>query len=126
MELKPLIEVRNVSFGYSKKLILKDVGFTIGKGEIVTFLGPNGCGKSTLIKIMLGILHPSQGEVCIEGEQFTHLGAKRLAREIAYVPQIHKSSFPYTVIDVALMGRIPHKTFFYRYRRPISRSPMMH
>jgi iron complex transport system ATP-binding protein len=117
MELKPLIEVRNVSFGYSKKLILMDVSFAIGKGETVTFLGPNGCGKSTLIKIMLGILRPSKGKVRIKGEEIARLGAKHLAREIAYVPQIHKSFFPYTVIDVALVGRIPHKTFFYRYSK---------
>ncbi len=66
---------------------------------------------------MLGILRPSKGEVRIEGQEIARLGAKRLAREIAYVPQIHRSSFPYTVIDVTLMGRIPHKAFFYRYSK---------
>lgn len=117
MELKPHIEVQNVSFGYSKELVLHGISLAVEKGETVALLGPNGCGKSTLIKIILGILRPSKGQVCFGGVRISRLGAKYLAREMAYIPQIHKSSFPYKVIDVVLMGRIPHKTFFYRYSK---------
>jgi len=115
MELKPLIKVEEVTFGYTEKRVLNDISFTIAEGEIVTLLGPNGCGKSTLIKIMLGLFRPDKGNIFFNGENIHRVGSKSLAREIAYVPQIHKSSFPYTVMDIVLMGRIPHKTFFFRY-----------
>jgi len=118
MELtEPLIGLEIVSFGYTRTPVLKEISLSIGRGEIVTLLGPNGCGKSTLIKVMLGMLKPSQGRVTYEGCAGSHLGARRLAREIAYVPQLHRSAFPYSVIDVALMGRIPHKTFFFKYSK---------
>jgi iron complex transport system ATP-binding protein len=117
MELKPLIKVEGVSFGYTQKTVLNDITFGISEGEIVTLLGPNGCGKSTLIKIILGLLRPVKGRIFFNGKDIARLSSKFLAKEIAYVPQIHKSSFPYTVMDVVLMGRIPHKTFFFKYSK---------
>lgn len=117
MELKPLISVEGLSFGYTRQEVLKGIDLDIQEGEIVTLLGRNGCGKSTLIKLMLGLLLPEKGRVLYKGTDITRLGAKYRAREIAYVPQIHKSSFPYRVLDVALMGRIPHKSFFFRYSK---------
>ncbi len=117
MELKPLIKVAGISFGYTRKAVLKEINFSISHGEIVTFLGPNGSGKSTLMKILLGIHRPHCGEVFFNDQNIACLSPKFLAREIAYVPQIHKSSFPYKVIDMVLMGRIPHKPFFFRYSR---------
>lgn len=115
--MERLIDLENVSFAYGNRPVLKDVSLSTRQGEIVTLLGPNGCGKSTLIKVMLGLLSPSRGRVSYDGCEVARLGAKRLAREIAYVPQIHKSAFAYAVIDVALMGRIPHKTFFFKYSK---------
>jgi len=115
MGVTPLIKVKHVSFGYSKKPVLEHLDLAVQKGEIVTLLGPNGSGKSTLIKILVGVLSPSEGHVFYDGEDISRLGMRRLAREIAYVPQIHKSAFPYSVLDIALMGRIPHKTFFFKY-----------
>ncbi len=113
--MTPLIDVRHVSFGYSGKPVLEGLDLAVQKGEIVTLLGPNGSGKSTLIKIMVGVLTPSEGHILYNGEDIGRFGMRRLAREIAYVPQIHKSAFPYSVMDIALMGRIPHKTFFFKY-----------
>ncbi|MBU1054639.1 MAG: ABC transporter ATP-binding protein [Proteobacteria bacterium] len=115
MELNSHIAVKGVFFGYNGKPVLEDINFHIRAGEIVTLLGPNGCGKSTLIKIILGLLHPARGSVFINGTDITRLSSKTIARKIAYVPQTHRSSFPYSVTDIVLMGRIPHKTFFYRY-----------
>ncbi len=117
MELKPLIKVEDISFGYTRKTVLNDVNLSIKAGEVVTLLGPNGCGKSTLIKIILGLLRPARGGIFFNGKNILQVGSKSLAREIAYVPQIHKSSFPYKVMDMVLMGRIPHKTFFFRYSK---------
>ena len=115
--MEPLLRLENISFGYGRDPVLRGISLGIVRGEIVTLLGPNGCGKSTLIKVMLGILSPSEGRAFYRGADVAHLGAKYLAREIAYVPQIHRSIFPYAVIDVALMGRIPHKTFFFKYSK---------
>jgi iron complex transport system ATP-binding protein len=115
MGLKPLIEITGISFGYTKKTVLSDINLSITKGEVVALLGPNGCGKSTLIKIILGLLRPASGGIFLNGDNIRNLDSRYLARKIAYVPQTHKSSFPYTVLDVVLMGRIPHKTFFFRY-----------
>lgn len=117
MGLNPVIKLEGISFGYTQKTVLADIDLTIAAGEIVTLLGPNGCGKSTLIKIMLGVLRPARGNIFYNGEDIRRLGAKYLAKQIAYVPQTHKSSFPYTVRDIVLMGRIPHKTFFFRYSK---------
>jgi iron complex transport system ATP-binding protein len=117
MGIEPLIKMEGISFRYTKKTVLADVSLSIAQGEVVTLLGPNGCGKSTLIKIMIGLLRPATGCILFNGKNIRRLGAKFLAREIAYVPQIHKSSFPYTVMDIVLMGRIPHKTFFFRYSK---------
>jgi len=117
MGLTPLIRVDGISFGYTEKAVLVDISLSVGEGEVVTLLGPNGCGKSTLIKIMLGLLRPTRGDIFYSGKNIRDFSSKCLAREIAYVPQIHKSTFPYTVKDVVLLGRIPHKTFFFRYSK---------
>jgi iron complex transport system ATP-binding protein len=115
MELTPGIKVENLFFGYTDKPVLNGVSLHVRPGEIVTLLGPNGSGKSTLLKSMLGLLRAKRGRVLLNGMDISRIGQKALAREIAYVPQIHRNSFPYRVVDVVLMGRIPHKAFFFKY-----------
>jgi len=117
MGIEPLFKLEGVSFGYTQKTVLNNVSLAISEGEIVTLLGPNGCGKSTLIKTMLGLLRPDKGNIFFKGDNILHAGSKYIATQIAYVPQLHKSSFPYTVMDVVLMGRIPHKPFFFKYSK---------
>ncbi|MEZ4598729.1 MAG: ABC transporter ATP-binding protein [Syntrophotaleaceae bacterium] len=107
-----LIEGRNLSFEYGSKQVLEDVSFRIPKGSLVALLGPNGCGKTTLLKIMLGLLPPGSGEMRLENRHISSYDRKELARRVAYVPQIHKASFAYRVLDVVLMGRLPHKGFW--------------
>lgn len=109
------IEVKNIAFGYSRKRVLEDVSFWVGKGDIVSILGPNGSGKTTLLKILLGILKPINGDVLLNGVSVTILRPKDLARTVAYVPQAHRAAFAYRVLDMVLLGRSAHKTFFYRY-----------
>lgn len=112
-----ILEVRNVSFGYGQRPVLKDVSFAIDKGNLVALLGPNGCGKTTLLKTMLGLLPLDSGEVLFESQPVTGLDRRSLARRIAYVPQIHRASFAFRVMDVVLMGRIPHQGFWTAYNR---------
>lgn len=112
-----LICMDHVNYGYGEKLVLNDINLSIGKGEVVSLLGPNGSGKTTLLKVLLGLCRPQKGEVRLEGHPVRQINPKALARRIAYVPQTHKISFAYRVMDVVLMGRMPHKPFFFRYSK---------
>jgi len=112
-----LIEARGVTFSYDTKPVLRDINMTVHRGEVISLLGPNGSGKSTLLKVMLGLLRPSQGSVHLKGKEISRIDAKAVARQIAYVPQTHKGTFSYKVIDVVLMGRLPHKPFFFSYNQ---------
>ena len=107
----------HVTYGYGDTPVLNDISLSLGKGEVVSLLGPNGSGKTTLLKVLLGLCRPQNGEVRLEGCPVRNINAKALARRIAYVPQTHKISFAYRVIDVVLMGRMPHKPFFFRYSK---------
>ncbi len=110
--MNPLIEVAQVGFGYGRKRVLNQVNLSVYPGEVVSLLGPNGSGKTTLLKIMLGFLQPASGSVSFEGRALPTVPAKLLARRIAYVPQVHREAFSYTVEDVVLMGRMPYHGFF--------------
>ncbi|MDD2391030.1 MAG: ABC transporter ATP-binding protein [Desulfobacterales bacterium] len=110
-----LISVDHVTYGYSRKPVLKDISLTFKRGEIVSLLGPNGSGKTTFLKILLGLYRPQEGRVLFEGRSVSEIPPKQIARRIAYVPQSHRLAFGYRVMDVVLMGRIPHKPFFFQY-----------
>ncbi|QGY40511.1 ATP-binding cassette domain-containing protein [Pseudodesulfovibrio cashew] len=113
----PLIRAENIRFAYGEAPVLNSVSFTIGKGELVSILGPNGCGKTTLLKILLGLNAPGSGQVFLDGVPLSRMNRKRLARMVAYVPQVHTPSFPYPVKEVVKMGRMPHKPFFALFSR---------
>jgi len=116
MELRmTLIAVDHVTYGYSHKPVLRNISVSFAPGEIVSLLGPNGSGKTTLLKLLLGLYRPQSGQVLLEGREVFSIPPKQLARRIAYVPQMHRLSFGYRVLDVVLMGRMPHKPFFFRY-----------
>lgn len=112
-----LIQLERVTYGYSREPVLKEISLAFAPGEIVSLLGPNGSGKTTLLKLLLGLARPRDGRVRLEGRTVSAIPAKQLARRIAYVPQVHRLSFGYRVMDVVLMGRMPHKPFFFRYGR---------
>lgn len=112
-----LLQAENVTFGYGQHPVLRDVSLSVRRGEIVSLLGPNGSGKTTLLKVMLGLYRTDQGRVLYQGREISTIRQKELARSIAYVPQFHRASFSYRVLDVVLMGRMPHKPFFVRYNQ---------
>ena len=103
------LEIRNLSFGYSSnKLIFEGVSLKVEKGEVVCLLGPNGAGKTTLFKTILGLYKARQGQVLVNGKDVSNCSRRELAKEMGYVPQNHMPPFPYSVIDVVLMGRTAH------------------
>lgn len=98
------LSVENLSFSYGKTPVLRDVTFTAEKGELLSVLGPNGVGKTTLFRCVLGTLTPSSGRVTVDGCDLMTLPPRERARRIAYIPQIHPATFGYTVLDTVLMG----------------------
>ena len=99
----PIVEIRDVAFAYSGESVLQDVNLDIRQGDFMAVIGPNGGGKTTLLKLMLGILKPDRGTVRIFGTQ-----PREAASRIGYVPQdIHVNrGFPISVQDVVRMGRV--------------------
>lgn len=101
------LEAIDLCCGYAKAPVLRDVQFTLRRGELVCLLGPNGIGKTTLFRTLLGLLRPLSGSVLLDGHDLSRLHPVIRARNIAYVPQIGSLTFPYTAAEVALMGRAP-------------------
>ena len=97
----PAIEVRNVSFSYGDASVLSDVSFSVAAGEFLAIIGPNGGGKSTLMKLIVGLLKPSRGEVRLFGEK---VPSKKVS--VGYVPQNtnHNVEFPITVEECVSTG----------------------
>ncbi len=109
MKNKNIIEIENLSFSYDGPPVLEDVSLNIGEKEFICIVGPNGGGKTTLLKLLLGILKPVSGRVKVFGKP-----PREVSHKIGYVPQ-HASIdpyFPVTVIDVVLMGVLNKKNTF--------------
>ena len=106
------ISFSNVNFGYDSSPVLEDVNFVINGGDFVSILGPNGGGKTTLAKLMLGLYIPNSGKILIHGKS-----PVQMRDRIGYVPQysLFDPNFPVSVRDVVLMGRI--KNFIVRYSK---------
>jgi iron complex transport system ATP-binding protein len=103
-----MLKVCGVHAGYGGEDILNNVSFSMEKGEFVCILGSNGCGKTTLLKTILGLIPARCGKVLFLGEDIHKMREKDLAKKIAYIPQAHNPPFPFTVEDVVLMGRTPY------------------
>ena len=98
-----MIEIKNLSINFGKNEILKDINLEFKQGETVSILGANGCGKSSLLKCLLGIIK-FRGEIFIDGIDTAKISTKNLAKLISYVPQNNKTSFDFIVLDIVLMG----------------------
>ncbi|MFZ5968338.1 MAG: ABC transporter ATP-binding protein [Bacillota bacterium] len=106
------IQVKNASFSYGEKAVFSDLSFYVKNGEVFCIVGPNGCGKTTLLDCILGILKLKRGDILIDQTSIKNMKPKHLAEKVAYVPQIHQRTFPYTVKDIVLMGRAYRTAFF--------------
>jgi iron complex transport system ATP-binding protein len=107
-----VISVSGLRFSYGLGFELRDISLTVGRGNVTTLLGPNGCGKTTLLKCMNALLTPEEGMVKINGKDVFRMGRGELARLAGFVPQSHTPSFPYSVGDVVLMGRVSCMSIF--------------
>jgi len=102
-----MLEIRDLWFSYSKGYVLKGINVKLRKG-VGCLLGPNGVGKTTLLKCVCGALRPAKGEVLLDGRDVLKLSYVDRAKLVSYVPQELSLRFPYTVLSVVLMGRTPH------------------
>jgi iron complex transport system ATP-binding protein len=96
-----------LSARYGSREVLTDITATILGGSLCTLLGPNGAGKSTLLKTLAGIVHPTAGNISLNGEALMRLSLIERARRIAYVPQLHSSALPMTVLESMHAARYP-------------------
>ena len=103
------LKVEELSFSYdNKSKVFEHVNFSVNKGEILSILGPNGSGKSTLLRCSNSLLKVNSGNVTLNGKNMQSISRKEVSKEIGFLPQIHVSTFPFSVLDVAVMGRSPH------------------
>lgn len=107
-----MLKVENLSFSYDNLDILKEISFTLEIGDFVGILGPNGCGKTTLLKNINRWLQPNQGNVYIDGFNILNLKVKDLAKRVASVPQDTSLDIGFTAEQIVAMGRNPHLKSF--------------
>jgi len=104
-----MLEVRDLHAGYDPaNEIVHGISFSLDDGEFCCIIGANGCGKTTTLRTVLGLLPRLSGEVLVNGRETARMNERELALHFAYIPQIHQLPFPYRVKDMVLMGRTPH------------------
>lgn len=104
----PLLKATNLEFAYGDRPVLRDVSLTLAPGEVVALLGPNGTGKSTLIRVLLGHLRASRGDVLWENRDIRAWPRRAFARRVAYLPQSPTADPDQRVADVLRTGRAPY------------------
>lgn len=102
----------NLSIGYPGRLVGEGLSIRVNEGEVLALLGPNGGGKTTLLKTLLGLLPPRAGDVALAGKNLSAFSHRERARLIGYVPQVHTGTFAFTVETVVMMGRTAHGSLF--------------
>lgn len=103
-----MISITDLTFSYDSVPVLRGITLTVEAGDWLGILGPNGVGKTTLLKCVSGILKPAKGSIEVEGRDITTLKRGETARLIAVVPQGESILFPFTAFEIVLMGRAPH------------------
>jgi iron complex transport system ATP-binding protein len=108
--MSPMLRATDVSFAYrdGSPRVIDGVTMAIERGDLVGLLGPNGSGKTTMLKLIGGMLRPKQGSVEFEGRRLPDWPRRDVARRIAYVPQETRAPFDFSVLEIVLMGRFPH------------------
>jgi zinc transport system ATP-binding protein len=114
--MTPLIDFENVSFSYDETVVLSDISFSIFSGEFIGIIGPNGGGKTTLLKLILGFIQPSKGKIHVLNHSPR---SKTTRRHLAYVPQSmrYDREFPISVEEVVLSGLLSKLPWYGKFRQ---------
>lgn len=107
-----MLAAEDLAFGHGRRIAGRDVGFALRPGRVLCLLGPNGGGKTTLLRTALGLLPPLGGRVTIDGASIAGWPRRRVAAALSYVPQGQGAFFPFTVRQIVLMGRAAHIGLF--------------
>jgi len=108
----PIIEARSLVFSYGTTPVVNDVSLSLPRGAVGALIGANGSGKSSLIRLLAGLLSPASGQVWVAGVPLTSMPLRERAKRIAYVPQATATVFPFTALEVVLTGRSPYSGRF--------------
>lgn len=102
------LEVQNLTMTLAGRRVLQDVSLRFDAGSVTAVIGPNGCGKSTLLRTLVRILEPTQGSICLDGEDTKRLAARALAQKIAFLPQTPQTPDGLRVAPLVERGRTPY------------------
>ncbi|MDB5652009.1 MAG: hemin import ATP-binding protein HmuV [Hyphomicrobiales bacterium] len=103
-----LLDATDLSIGYGDRLLASGIGLSLDAGSIMFLLGPNGVGKTTLFKTLLGLIPAKGGVVRLSGDDVRQLSRRAFAQRVSYVPQASPTAFAYKVLDLVVMGRTSH------------------
>ena len=106
------LEMQNVVLGYNRHPILENLNIKVSPGELVGLIGPNGCGKSTIIKAFSHIINPLSGTILIDQRLIAGIPRRELSRLVGVVPQIPLLPSTFSALEIVLMGRNPHLGLF--------------
>ncbi len=112
-----MIKMKNISLAYGDKIVLENISLQFRKDNFYGIIGPNGVGKSTLLKSIIGYFHPKKGEILIKDKLISEYSHHDLAKLISLIPQSINLQFDYTVREIVLMGRFPYLSFFKGYSK---------
>src|SRR5690606_16857141 len=104
----PLISLQKLGFRYGERTVLEDLSAEVWPGDFIGVLGPNGCGKTTLLKMIAGVLPCREGALHLKGRSLHTWSRRDIARTLAVLPQETHLDFPFTALEVVLMGRSPY------------------
>lgn len=106
------MKIKNIKASYDKELVVDDVSFEIQSGEFTALLGLNGTGKTTLLKVICGLLKPNAGKCIVDNQDISEISDKKRARYISFMPQRHSIVYDTKVLEVVLMGITPYIGMF--------------
>ncbi|HLW02042.1 MAG TPA: ABC transporter ATP-binding protein [Ktedonobacterales bacterium] len=106
-----LLQLESITFGYTDQPLFAGVNLALAAGDMAALLGPNGTGKTTLLMLATGALHPQRGRVMLNGHDLRSLPRRTIARQIAVVPQTFATPFAFTVRELVGLGRTPYTSF---------------